>query len=493
MNSEDYWGRRAEECSDRIKAAADGYIPELTRSFEGAKRELQREIEAFYARYAGENGVSLAEAMRELDFSELREFRGKLAEYERLAKKSIGTFDLQVSNLSTKARITRLQALEVQCDAILQKLYQEQKSRVEGIAEEVYTEAYYRRLFEIEQYTGFQFPFAQVDTARIAAVLSHPVSGADISTRLWRQDMDTGFKIRQTLNEMFVTGKPPQFFAEELQNIIGRRDAEGNLTGKKYEAYRLLYNEASHVSTQADMDAYRADGIGEYKFVAALSEKTCPVCGALDGRAFPVKDAKPGVNEPLMHVNCRCTTAPYFPELAGIPSTRAARDPETGKTVFIDSRDFETWKKERLAKSGESGIIKPSAGNGGKPDVHFVGKIDRKIYRVVTEDITTDEVVITERQMEHIRERHPGDFEKYAGYFVDMLTTPDYILEANKPDTAFVLKEFSEDGNRMRMILRLKTSSDPEGYKNSIITFLKIREKEWNRCIRNMKTLYKRE
>ena len=41
--------------------------------------------------------------------------------------------------------------------------------------------------------------------------------------------------------------------------------------------------------------------------------------------------------------------------------------------------------------------------------------------------------------------------------------------------------------------MRLATSTDNPNYKNSVITFMKIREKEWNRLLRNKKILYKFE
>ena len=40
-----------------------------------------------------------------------------------------------------------------------------------------------------------------------------------------------------------------------------------------------------------------------------------------------------------------------------------------------------------------------------------IGHIDRELYRCVAEDITTDEVIITEEQIQHIKERHPGVYE----------------------------------------------------------------------------------
>lgn len=124
--------------------------------------------------------------------------------------------------------------------------------------------------------------------------------------------------------------------------------------------------------------------------------------------------------------------------------------------------------------------------------MYFVGRINREIYRCVTENLVTDEVIITERQVEHIKERHPNDFERYFQYAAQIVEDPDYILEANKPDTAFIIKHLCENGRNYQLILRLKTSADPISYKNSIITFLKIDDHKWNKYLRNKKILYRK-
>ncbi|UZD43917.1 PBECR2 nuclease fold domain-containing protein [Selenomonas sputigena] len=123
--------------------------------------------------------------------------------------------------------------------------------------------------------------------------------------------------------------------------------------------------------------------------------------------------------------------------------------------------------------------------------VYDIGKIDLSIYQVVTENIQTDEVIITDERMKHIQEHHPGDFEKYRKYFSEILQHPDYILQTKK-HTAEVLKEIVERGKKCKLILRLQTATDPKGFKNAVITFLHIRDKEWQRLIRNKKILYRR-
>lgn len=345
-----YWEQRSIDGIGRMESAVNGALPELVKSFEQAKRDLNNEVFKFYGKYAVNNKITLEEAEKLLSLSELREFRGNLKEFEKLSRESIGTFNLQVANLSTKARITRLQALQTQCDGILQKLYQEQQKQIEGTAETVFTTQYYHQLFNIEQYTGFQFEFSKPATSVIQKILEQPVQGADISTHLWRQDIDTGFRIRQTLNNMFVTGRPPQDFADELQKAIGavRVDHNGVTgTGKKFEAYRLLYNESAHASSQADLQGYQDDGLDEYEYVATLDSHTSEICREHDNKIYKVREAVTGVNFPPLHVFCRSTTAPHIPNLKDVKSTRMARDPITGKSVRVPNQSYEEWAKEK--------------------------------------------------------------------------------------------------------------------------------------------------
>ena len=109
--------------------------------------------------------------------------------------------------------------------------------------------------------------------------------------------------------------------------------------------------------------------------------------------------------------------------------------------------------------------------------MHLIGKLDKEIYKCVTEDIVTDEVIITDNQIGHIRERHPNDYKRFAQYFSEIVSAPDYIIETNKPYTALILKEIQAGNEVFKTVVRLATSRDDPSYKNSIITFMKIAKK----------------
>ena len=50
-----------------------------------------------------------------------------------------------------------------------------------------------------------------------------------------------------------------------------------------------------------------------------------------------------------------------------------------------------------------------------------IGKINKEIYSVITKDILTDEIIITDERIEHIKNRHPNDIELFYKYIHEIL------------------------------------------------------------------------
>lgn len=61
--------------------------------------------------------------------------------------------------------------------------------------------------------------------------------------------------------------------------------------------------------------------------------------------------------------------------------------------------------------------------------IHSLGVMDWKIYSCISDEHITDEVIITEEQLMHIRERHPEAYQDTIHYVRDILADPDYILK----------------------------------------------------------------
>lgn len=126
-------------------------------------------------------------------------------------------------------------------------------------------------------------------------------------------------------------------------------------------------------------------------------------------------------------------------------------------------------------------------------DVNFICNLDLNIYKVITTSIVTTQVIITDRQLEHIRERHPDISESVIAQLGKIISSPDYIIETDMPSTANILKHLEINGKGYQLILRIKTDSDPVEFQNSIITLMSVNEKRYRQYLRNRKILYKRE
>ena len=137
------------------------------------------------------------------------------------------------------------------------------------------------------------------------------------------------------------------------------------------------------------------------------------------------------------------------------------------------------------------GVLFQSKPQEGGVYLLYLGDIDKTIFMSITTDLLTTEVILSDTQIKHIQSHHPNIFERYCTYLTQMIEFPDYVIEANLPNTALILKSFYEYGEQFKLVLRLQTSNDPNHYKNSVITFMKIDEKEWNSLLRNKKVLYK--
>lgn len=125
--------------------------------------------------------------------------------------------------------------------------------------------------------------------------------------------------------------------------------------------------------------------------------------------------------------------------------------------------------------------------------MYTVGRIDRNIYRCITEDIVTDEVIITDERIQHIKDRHPNDYEDVMLRMGEALVKPDYILKDNNENTGLVIKAMESSNENVQMVLRIYTSKEIEEYKNSIISCWKISDKRLKNYLRNRDILYRHE
>ena len=119
-------------------------------------------------------------------------------------------------------------------------------------------------------------------------------------------------------------------------------------------------------------------------------------------------------------------------------------------------------------------------------------KINLQIFAGKFGRILTDEVIITNERIEHIKTHHPEDFGLFQLYGKDCVQYPDLVLTDKKNfGTVFMIKKLSDIN--LNIVLRLVLENEDNRLKNSVMTFWRIRERNLKKLIKRNEILYKKE
>lgn len=124
-----------------------------------------------------------------------------------------------------------------------------------------------------------------------------------------------------------------------------------------------------------------------------------------------------------------------------------------------------------------------------------IAKLDVQRYSCVAEHIRSSDVILTEKQKEHIIERRGKEFyDKYSPYFKEIIENPDYIFKDKKfENTAIASKTISLNSKNISVVVRIAVEGDEPWRKSSVITVMCENEKRYRQRVRNNIILYKRE
>lgn len=120
-----------------------------------------------------------------------------------------------------------------------------------------------------------------------------------------------------------------------------------------------------------------------------------------------------------------------------------------------------------------------------------VGKINIDLLKKEFGVLKTDKVVLMNEREKHIKTRHLDDYNKYINLIPIILENPDEIIKDSKNfGTVFYIKRLGCDN--LNVILRLVIEDDNKKYKNSIMTFYRLRDKNLRRLEERNKIIYKK-
>lgn len=125
-------------------------------------------------------------------------------------------------------------------------------------------------------------------------------------------------------------------------------------------------------------------------------------------------------------------------------------------------------------------------------EIQSLGNIDIQVLVKEFGKIQTDEIIVTNERIAHIKERHPEDYDLFKRYGRDSIVSPDLIIKDVKHcGTVFMIKKLPE--MNLNVVVRVVLQTDESNLKNSVMTFYRIREKNLKKLIEKNSLLYKKE
>lgn len=359
-SSLEYWKKRYEEEMERVMHQADGPKKDLRKYADTVIRRLEKDINDWYQRYANENGMSLADAKKQLDARELKAFNMDLEEYRAIAERDELSEEHKkmLKQASARQQLDRVQELYINTVQELESWAKYQDSTISDLLSNVYESSNYRTAWMTQSMKGQYDMYAQVDHRTIQRIIDSPWTpdGKNFSARIWDNRKQLATSLQNDFIQALIAGDGTATMSEA---IAKRMNTSYN------NANRLVETELARVHSQAFMDCMAELDVDAVEILATLDNKTSPICRRMDGKIVQRKDAKPGITIPPFHCHCRSTTVPYIPAVYG--SERAARDPKTGKTVFVDGElDYGEWKKRYISESRIDDRGKDTPPNEGK-------------------------------------------------------------------------------------------------------------------------------
>lgn len=328
MRNAEYWAERALNEMLMGERSVLDYENALLQAYTIALREIKKDIDAFFTRYANQNKISYAEARKRLTISEMKEFQSFVQKW--LSEAESGNWSSEyikyLQKLSQAKYVSRLEMLEADVRYQIENIEQGKHVDMTELLSINYLASYYDRSYTIAHGTEIAVRFNAVTKAGVEKAVRTKWSQYNYSQTIWN-DRD---RLVRTMSTII-----PQSFSRGLSsNQLGDMIAK-EMNASRNRGRTLARTEVNYICNQADLDAYKIANVEEYEYLATLDMRTSEICRSLDGTVHKVNQAKVGVNFPPMHPNCRSTTVPKFSDQK--VEERVARD-EDGQTIKVSRK-----------------------------------------------------------------------------------------------------------------------------------------------------------
>jgi SPP1 gp7 family putative phage head morphogenesis protein len=291
----EYWRRRELDNYRANAAKESNYDKEIERIYARMYLQAQKEIDAFYGRYAGTEGITIAEAKKRVSQLDIKRYEAKAKEY--VANKDLSkqaNEEMRLYNLTMK--VNRLEMLKAEMGLDLVKGFDE----LEKLTGQKLNQ---RAIEEFTRQAGILGESVYEPGEKAKSIVGASYKNATFSERIWMYQDALKSELGKLLQSGMVQGRNPRELAGQLRK---------SMDASRYASERLMRTELARVQLEAQKQSLTKNGYDEFVFISL--ESGCEDCKAMDGKHFKVKDMLVGENAPPIHPHCRCSIAAYMDE-----------------------------------------------------------------------------------------------------------------------------------------------------------------------------------
>lgn len=419
MSSSEYWAKREAEALKHRVTDEKEYDRQLQRIYSDMLDACQREINAFYGKYAAKEGITLAEAKKAVSKLDIAAYERKAAKYVKDKDFSAkANEEMRLYNATMK--INRLEMLKANIGLELITGHDELEKFMDGILQG-------RTEDELKRQAGILGKTIKNNAQKANAIVNASFHNAKFSDRIWMYQDLMKADLSKLLQSGLIQGKNPRTLARELKKTFNT---------STFNAERLMRTELARVQTEAQKQSFERNGFKEYEFI--VNAGCCDICQGLNGKHFPVSKMMPGENAPPIHPHCRCSTAAY--------SDRKEYDEWLD---FLDKGGTTDEYNRLKAQKVNTLLTSKTAGNAIIGTEKGISKATPRLVKIGTQFFASKEKQFGKKVGKHAKDygldpSKAKDREKFRGIIDDIMATAEQtkigFWRGQKEDVLFYIK-----------------------------------------------------
>lgn len=357
---QDYWTKRIDEIIRYADQLDIDVFAEIARIYLEEAKLVQKELFAFYQRFADDNGLTLQEAMYQLRHEDMSDYQQNAKRYFEQAEKDPELLK-RLNEQYASARATRMDLLNLEltwrAGVLATSISSTFENHLLKTAKYAYRKAGDRR--------------GTINEPALRELIRTPINGKNYSEHIWGNVDKLAEDLREVFRRGFIRGLNPREMAQEIAK---------KYNGARSRAQTIIRTDGTAIISNSVAKRYMDAGLKYYRILVHLDDRTTDICRqiAKEDKRYELSEMKTGLNAPPFHYNCRSGIVP---------------DDEDLDSDVVLEKDSLSVYSENMKNLKDSGAISSRRGDIKKQQDNFAERYYTQLKNSNREDVISKMVI----------------------------------------------------------------------------------------------------